>query len=87
MSNHMGSYMLNNVLHLLDEKNVFQLLGREKTLELLQGINRIGCEYDCNDGEILETIGEKLTVCYICWEYHDILEEGICHPCKEKWKF
>lgn len=32
MSNHAGSYMLNNVISLLKEENVFDLLGKEKTL-------------------------------------------------------
>lgn len=85
MSNHEGSYMLNNVISLLKEENVFDLLGKEKTLNLLNKIRKIGCNYDCNNGEILENIGEELNVCYSCWNYSDELEYGNCKECRSHW--
>ena len=86
MSNHSGSHMLNAVLNVLDENNVFQFLGKEKTLKFLKSIRNIGLDYDCNDGEVLDEIGEKLKVCYTCWDYSDFLEDGICNECRTCWK-
>ena len=83
MSNHDGSYMLNTVLFLLKEQNVFDYLGKEKTLKFLNRIRDIGWDNDCNNGEILDKIGEQLGVCYTCWEYGGNLEYGICEKCRE----
>ena len=82
MSNHSGSYMLNTVLNILDENKVFQFLGKEKTLKFLKSIRSIGIDYDCNNGEILDEIGEKLKICYACWSYSDRLEDGMCDECR-----
>ncbi len=81
MSNHSGSYLINNVLIRLDDYEVFTLLGKEKTLQLLSEIRKIGRDYDCNDGEILDEIGEKLNICYQCWKYGDSLDFGVCVKC------
>jgi hypothetical protein len=35
MSNHSGSYMLNDVLHMLEKRSVFELLGKEQSYELI----------------------------------------------------
>lgn len=85
MSNHAGSYLLNEVLILLDEQKVFDFFGQEKTLDFLEKIRKIGMYHDCNSGEILDKIGEKLQVCYSCWEYNDNFEHGICLKCRERW--
>ena len=81
MSNHSGSYIINNILNVLDEFNIFKILGKEETLKLLNEIRSIGYDNDCNDGEILEDIGEKLKVCYQCYEYSKKLEYGVCEQC------
>lgn len=62
MSNHAGSYMINDILYILDEYKVFDVLGKQKTLDLLNKIRKVGIENDCNDGEILDEIGEKLKI-------------------------
>ena len=81
MSNHQGSYMLNEVLYALKECNAFEFLGKERTLEFLDKVRVIGDDYDCNHGEILDNIGEELMVCYQCWDYCDAMDGGICYTC------
>jgi hypothetical protein len=81
MSNHDGSYLINQILFLLNDHEVFQFFGKEKTLQFLKRIREIGCEHDCNAGEILEEIGEQLKICYCCWEYADSLENEMCGKC------
>ena len=71
MSNHSGSYMLNEVLKKLDKKSVFALLGKEKTQALVQEIINISHAYDCNSGEILEDMAERVGVCSYCLESAD----------------
>ena len=78
MSNHNGSFMLNEVLELLNNFEIFKILGKEKTLLFIEEICKIGFDNDCNDGEILEGIGEKLNICYSCKEYSECLEGGLC---------
>ncbi len=81
MSNHRGSYLLNSVLHLLDDFDVYNNLGKEKTLALMKQVRKLSQRYDCNSGEILEKIGAKLGICYQCWEYSDRFANGICDTC------
>ena len=66
MSNHSGSYMLNEVLKAADEYGLFGFLGKEKTASSVLEIIQIGYGYDCNPGEILENIGSRQCVCYYC---------------------
>lgn len=83
MSNHSGSFMLNNVLRLLDDHyNFFATLNKEETLKFVKKIIQIGISEDCNDSEILDEIGKKLGICYMCMEVAaDINEDGICAKC------
>jgi len=84
MSNHGGSYMLNAVLELLDENDIFKMVGKEKTLELIKDIIQIAHRQDCNDGEILDDIGERLGICYWCMNYSEDFEDGICRKCQDE---
>lgn len=86
MSNHSGSYMLNYVLHKLDELGAFELLGEDKTLEFVRWLctfteNR----YDTNPYEILYGLGEKLKICYMCLQKKDdvVGEYPICKECSK----
>lgn len=81
MSNHSGGYMLNEVLQNLDAYKIFDFLGKEQTLLFLKKIRKIGVCYDCNGGEILGEMGDKLKICYGCWNYVDSLEYGLCKKC------
>jgi hypothetical protein len=53
MSNHSGSYMLNEILELMEQEQIFGWLGKEKTQSLVRNITNTACrKYDCNSGEI-----------------------------------
>lgn len=83
MSNHSGSYMLNNVLELCRENGILDALTKEARMKFFSDIVKLGCGYDCNEGEILEGIGEDYKICYLCLEEKDELENGICKECLE----
>jgi hypothetical protein len=85
MSNHRGSYIINNILIALDNYKAFDLLGKELTIRLMNDIRVISNHNDCNPSEILDEIGEKLKICYECWKYDDNLEYGVCEPCQKRW--
>ena len=83
MSNRGGGLIINNILCTLETQGVFDLLGQEKTLRFLHEIREIGAYYDCNADEILDEVGEKLKLCWKCWNYVDNLEDGVCSACSE----
>lgn len=86
MSNHSGSYVLNKVLRVLNDKeyDFFKGIGKDKTLAFITFVIKIGDYEDCNSGEILDEIGQKLGICYDCLNYADDLENGgICRKCTE----
>jgi hypothetical protein len=67
VSNHDGSYMLRDVLTLLDRAGIWEQLPRAKMQQLVVEMVRLACHHhDCNAGEILDG-HEKLGVCYCCW--------------------
>lgn len=84
MSNHSGSYMLNDVIKLLEREKVFETLGREKTQRLVSDIVKMSRNYDCNAGEILHGVGERLGLCYYCLNAATDLEDGLCPDCREE---
>jgi hypothetical protein len=81
MSNHDGSYMLNTVIKPLDQYEFFRIAGKEKTQTFISELLRLSWDWDCNRGEILEDIGEKLMICYACGKYADKLEDSRCLTC------
>lgn len=82
MSNHAGSYMLNDVLGMLHRAQVFDMLGREKSQQLLVEIVERACRYyDCNSGEILENYGAMFGLCASCLKQAEIFEFGLCKSC------
>ncbi len=83
MSNHSGSYMLNRVLEMLEGKGILADLGQEKAQKLLTDTVRISHDYDCNSGEILDGIGERLGICYNCLEPGSEFDGGVCRDCVE----
>ena len=82
MSNHSGSYMLNEVLEVMEEEQVFAQLGREKTIHLVQKIMEMSFRHDCNNGEILDGIGARLGICRCCVKVTQELTDGLCHDCR-----
>lgn len=76
VSNHDGSYMLRDVLTLLDKAGVWEQMPRARTQQLVVEIVRLACHrHDCNAGEILNG-HEKLGVCYYCWSPAETLRPG-----------
>ena len=84
MSNHAGGYMLNRVLTLLEERRFFADLEPDEICEFLSEIAKIGYNYDCNSGEILEGIGERLGICYCCMKPAESFEYGVCSSCLQE---
>jgi hypothetical protein len=74
--------MLNNVLEVLEEEQVFAQLGRTKSIQLVQRIVHMSFGYDCNRGEILEGIGARLGICYGCAKVTQELTDGLCRECR-----
>ena len=84
MSNHSSSYMLNDVLKMLDQYSVFDALGKEKTQSLVLEIIKISYQCDCNPGEILDGIGEHIGICHYCMNPADDFHDGVCKKCYEQ---
>jgi anaerobic ribonucleoside-triphosphate reductase len=81
MSNHDGSYMLRDVLTLLDRAGIWEQMPRAKTQQLVIDIVKLAYDrYDCNAGEILEG-HEELGVCYNCRKPVAALRHGLCQEC------
>jgi hypothetical protein len=82
MSNHSGSHMLNEVLSKINNIGIFKTIGKEKTHQFVLEAIKIGREYDCNNGEILEDIGKELGICYCCLkEKCEVDYSGLCKDC------
>ncbi len=84
MSNHSGSYMLNDVLCTAKDMNIFETIGREKARKFALEIIKISRQYDCNYGEILDNnVGQEVGICYCCLaETDDIDDDGLCKECR-----
>lgn len=81
MSNHSASYLLNDVLHMLEKRSVFELLGKQHTYELILEIIENADHYDCNQSEILLEIGPRLGICYLCLNKSDNIKNSLCEEC------
>jgi hypothetical protein len=83
MSDHAGSYMLNDILNLLNKEQVFTSFDKAKTQSLIREIIRIATrDYDCNSGEILEGLTEEFEMCYCCLKSSKNIEDGLCENCR-----
>ena len=76
--------MLNRVLTLLEGKRFFADLEPDEICEFLNEIVKIADDYDCNSGEILEGIGERLGICYYCMKPAESYEYGVCSSCLQE---
>jgi hypothetical protein len=83
MSNHTGSYMLNEVLHIVKDMGVFNIAGRDEFRKFAIQLAILGRKYDCNKGEILMGFPEELGICYCCLQETEDLENGLCKECRE----
>ncbi|UZT06165.1 hypothetical protein ONV75_16420 [Clostridium sp. LQ25] len=79
MCNHIGSYILNDVLKEISNAGIFKEMGREKTQELTLKILEVGRNYDCNDTEILNEVAKDCGICNFCSSVsEDIDNNGLC---------
>ncbi len=84
MSNHTGSHMLNEVLKMFERESVFEQLGKPTSQKLVLSLLEIARIYDCNSGEILDDIGDRLGVCYHCQQTATQFRRGVCQRCYEQ---
>ncbi|OON96497.1 MAG: hypothetical protein ATN31_01750 [Candidatus Epulonipiscioides saccharophilum] len=82
MSNHTGSYMLNNVLCELSNQTFFALLPLETRRSFAKRIMNIGTRCDCNEYEILEDVGRSVGLCEHCGT-HVPVGEMLCNECAD----
>ncbi|NNU78145.1 hypothetical protein [Clostridium estertheticum] len=83
MSNHIGSYMLNEILYILSEMGISETIGKQRTRKFALKLVRIGKRYDCNNNEILDSIGEEIGICYLCLKETEDIEDGLCQTCRK----
>ena len=82
MSHHFNSYLMNDVLLRLEEQSFFARIGAERTLSFVQEALRLVRYHDGNPGEALARVGQRLGICYYCWDRGDDLRQGICRECR-----
>jgi len=82
VSNHSGSYMLNDVISILRKYKVFNSLSDIEKRKLTDEILDIGD--DTNSGEILEGHELFLGICGVCCkEDVPISQYGLCEECEK----
>ena len=74
--------MLNSMLARLEREAFFSEIGPEKTDEFFRHIRGLSFDYDCNRGEILDGIGERLAICDTCFTLSKGLVNGTCASCR-----
>ena len=74
--------MLNSMLAMLEREAFFSEIGPEKTDEFFRHIRGLSFDYDCNRGEILDGIGERLAICDTCFTLSKGLVNGTCASCR-----
>ena len=82
MSDHFNSLLMNDVLIRLEEQSFFADIGEERTLRFVQDALALCRDYDGNPGEALAGIGQRLGMCYYCWDRGTDLRQGICSDCR-----
>lgn len=81
MSNHSGSYMLNDVLSMLEKRGILENIGMEGAQKLIIDVVELGDRYDCNPGEILEGFDDNYRICMHCLEVKEKVRDGCCKDC------
>lgn len=83
MCNHIGSYIVNDVLKEMVNAGIFKAIGKKRTQELTLKILDVGRNYNCSEEEILNGIAKECGVCSFCFcVSDDINEEGLCSKCR-----
>ena len=82
MSDHFNSLLMNDVLIRLEEQSFFADIGEERTLRFVQDSLALSRRRDGNPGEALAGVGQRLGICYYCWDRGTDLRQGICRECR-----
>ena len=82
MSDHFNSLLMNDVLIRLEEQSFFADIGEERTLRFVQDSLALSRRHDGNPGEALAGVGQRLGICYYCWDRGTDLRQGICRECR-----
>ncbi len=84
MSNHSGSYMINELLHEINSTGLFSHLLDEARVKFIGKVIQIGRSYDCNLAEIIdEELACLLSVCRYCGKTKpEIGKGGYCVACR-----
>lgn len=83
MSDHRNSKLLNKVLTRIEAGSFFKDIGRDRTLHFVRESLRLARYHDGNPGEVLAGVGQRLGICYYCWNYGRDLKYGICEGCRK----
>jgi recombinational DNA repair protein RecR len=84
MANHGVGDLLNEVLHLLEERGVFRQMGLEEAQRLVLDIVKLSDWYDCRPGEILKGVGHRLKICRWCVTAQKEIIDGFCVTCRKE---
>ena len=83
MSDHWNSDLLNKVLTKIEAASFFKDIGRDRTLSFVRESLRLARYHDGNPGEVLAGVGQRLGICFYCWNYGRDLQYGICETCRK----
>lgn len=82
MSDHWNSFLMNEVMLRLEAQSFFADIGEERTLRFVQKALVLSRHHDGNPGEALAGVGQRLGICYYCWDRGHDLRQGICSDCR-----
>ena len=82
MSDHFNSYLMNDVMIRLEAQSFFANIGEERTLSFVRHALALSRHHDGNPGEALAGVGQRLGICYYCWDRGHDLRQGICSDCR-----
>ena len=82
MSDHFNSLLMNDLLIRLEEQSFFADIGEERTLRFVQDSLALSRHHDGNPGEALAGVGQRLGICYYCWDRGTDVRQGICRDCR-----
>ena len=83
MSNHSGSYMLNDAIEILNRYQVFSAMEKA-TLQIMikEIVEMASMDYGCSPGEILDGYAHQFSLCYCCLSQTNDLEGQLCTECR-----
>ena len=82
MSAHFNSCLMNDVMLRLEAQSFFANIGKKRTLSFVRRALALCRHHDGNPGEALAGVGQRLGICYYCWDRGHDLRQGICSDCR-----